>query len=68
MREFLGDLQTKKKVFTPATHGFRVIFLVISKKKAFTPAPHGFCEFLSDLHKQKTGTFPPTGRDPGTWP
>ena len=46
--KFLGDLQKKKKkemVFTPATHSFRVIFLVISKKKVFTQV----VSLLSDI-------------------
>ena len=33
LQNLLEFCEIKKKVFTPATHNFRVIFLVISKKK-----------------------------------
>ena len=60
----------KKKSSLQRSTVFRVIFLVFSKKKRSSLQRHTvFANFwVIFTNKQKTGTFPPTGREPGTWP
>ena len=57
----------KKKVFTPATHGFRVIFEVISKKKGFHSSDARFLRIFewSSQTNKKPGHFHQPAGTPG---
>ena len=72
LHDFSGDIKKKKKkVFTPATLGFCVFqgdLKKNKKKRSSLQRPKCFYFRVVFTNEQKTGTFPPTGRDPGAWP